>query len=71
MHWTSNIFEHSATTIGGFWVSLNYQILTSQKRYAQKTPGCATDNVNQMSQLTKCKNAINQSIYDRSIKNNF
>ena len=27
MHGTSNILEHSATTIGGFWVSLNYSVL--------------------------------------------
>ena len=26
MHWTSNIFGPSATTIGSFWVLLNYLI---------------------------------------------
>ena len=31
MHWISNIFGHSATTIGSFWVSLNYQILNFKK----------------------------------------
>ena len=49
MHWMSNIFWHSATTIGGWgeggWVSLNYPItkLTPRKRYAQKTSGCTID----------------------------
>ena len=32
MHWTSNIFGHSATTIDGFWVSLNYPILNFKKK---------------------------------------
>ena len=31
MHWTSNIFGHSATTIWGFCVSLNYPILDFKK----------------------------------------
>ena len=31
MHWTSNIFGHSAITIGSFWVSLNYPILNFKK----------------------------------------
>ena len=31
MHETSNIFGHSATTIAGFWVSLNYPILNFKK----------------------------------------
>ena len=36
MHWTSNIFGHSATTIGGFWVSLNYPILNFKKTVCPK-----------------------------------
>ena len=31
MHWTSNIFEHSVTTIGVFCTSLNYPILNFKK----------------------------------------
>ena len=31
MHWTSNIFRHSATTIGGFSVLLTYPILNFKK----------------------------------------
>ena len=31
MHWTSNIFEHSAITIGCFWVWLSYPILNFKK----------------------------------------
>ena len=31
MHWTLNISGHSATTIGSFWVSLNYPILNLKK----------------------------------------
>ena len=36
MHWTSNIFEHSAITIGVFWVSLNYPILNFKKKVCPK-----------------------------------
>ena len=36
MHWTSNIFRSSATTIGGFWVSLNYPILNFKKTVCPK-----------------------------------
>ena len=36
MHWTSNIFGHSATTIGVFWVSLNYPILNFKKMVCPK-----------------------------------
>ena len=36
MHWTSNIFGHSATTIRGFWVSLNYPILNFRKTVSPK-----------------------------------
>ena len=36
MHWTSNIFGPSATTIGGFWVSLNYLILNFKKMVCPK-----------------------------------
>ena len=32
MLWLSDIFGHSVTTIGGFWVSLNYPIPTFKKR---------------------------------------
>ena len=43
MHWTSNIFGHSATTIVTFQVSLNYPIVKLKKKwYAQKTSGCST-----------------------------
>ena len=41
----SNIFGPSATTIWGFWVSLNYPTLNlkkKKKRYAQKTSWCGT-----------------------------
>ena len=31
MHWTSNIFGHSVTTIEVFWASLNYSILNFKK----------------------------------------
>ena len=36
MHWTSNIFGHSATTIGVFWVSLNYPVLNFKKTVCPK-----------------------------------
>ena len=36
MHWTSNNFGHSGTTIGGFWVSLNYPILNFKKTVCPK-----------------------------------
>ena len=36
MHWKSNIFGHSVTTTGGFWVSLNYPILNSEKTLCPK-----------------------------------
>ena len=36
MHWISNIFGHSATTIGGFWVSLNYPIVNFKKTVCPK-----------------------------------
>ena len=36
MHWTSNIFGHSATIIGSFWVSLNYPILNFKKTVCPK-----------------------------------
>ena len=42
---SSNIFEPSATTIGGFGVSLNYLILNLRKRYSRKRSGYGTDNV--------------------------
>ena len=40
-----DIFEPTATTIGGFGVSLNYLILNLRKRYSRKTSGYGTDNV--------------------------
>ena len=36
MHSASNIFGHSATTIGDFWVSLNYPILNFKKTVCTK-----------------------------------
>ena len=36
MHWTSNIFGHPATTIRGFWASLNYPILNFKKTVCPK-----------------------------------
>ena len=36
MHWTSNIFGPSATTIGVFWVSLNYPTLNFKKTVCPK-----------------------------------
>ena len=36
IHWTSNIFGHSATIIGFFWVSLNYPILNFKKTVCPK-----------------------------------
>ena len=36
MHWTSDIFGHSATIIGGFGVSLNYPILNLKKTVCPK-----------------------------------
>ena len=36
IHWISNIFEHSATTIGGFCVPLNYPILNFKKTVCPK-----------------------------------
>ena len=36
MHWTSNIFGHSATIIGGFRVSLNCPILNFKKTVRPK-----------------------------------
>ena len=36
MHWTSNIFGHSATIIGVFLVSLNYPILNFKKKVCPK-----------------------------------
>ena len=36
MHWTSNIFWPSATTIVSFWVSLNYPILNFKKMVCPK-----------------------------------
>ena len=36
MHWTSNIFWHPVTTIGCFWVSLNYSILNFKKTVCPK-----------------------------------
>ena len=41
-HWTSNIFVHSATIIGGLGVSLNYPILNFKKTVFPKTYGCST-----------------------------
>ena len=35
-HWTSNIFVHSATIIGGLGVSLNYPILNFKKMVCPK-----------------------------------
>ena len=35
-HWTSNIFGHSATITGGFWVSLNYPMLNFKKTVRPK-----------------------------------
>ena len=35
-HWTSNIFVHSATIIGGLGVSLNYPILNLKKTVCPK-----------------------------------
>ena len=42
MHETSNIFGHSATTIGGLGVSLNYQIFNLKKTACPKTSECGT-----------------------------
>ena len=42
IHWTSNVFGHSARTIGVFWVSLNYPILNIKKTVYQKTSECGT-----------------------------
>ena len=36
MHWIPNIFRHSATTIWGFGVSVNYPILNFKKKVCQK-----------------------------------
>ena len=36
IHWTSNISGHSATIIGSFWVSLNYQIPNFKKKVCPK-----------------------------------
>ena len=36
MYWTLNIFGTLTTTIGGFWVSLNYPIVNLRKLYAPK-----------------------------------
>ena len=36
MHWTSNIFGHSVTTIGVYWASLNYPILNFKKMVSPK-----------------------------------
>ena len=36
MHWTSNFFGHSPATHGGFWVSLNYPILSFKKKVCPK-----------------------------------
>ena len=36
IHWTSNIFGHSVTTIGIFWVSRNYPILNFKKMVCSK-----------------------------------
>ena len=36
MHWISNIFEYTAKTTGGFWVSLNYPILNFKKKVCLK-----------------------------------
>ena len=36
IHWTSNIFGPSATTIGEFWVSLIYPILNIEKTVCPK-----------------------------------
>ena len=36
MHWALNIFGHLATTIRGFWVSLNYPILNFKKTVCPK-----------------------------------
>ena len=42
MHGTSNIFGHSAATIGGLGVSLNYPILNLKKMTYPKKSGCGT-----------------------------
>ena len=42
MHWTLDIFGHSATIIGGLGVSLNYPILNFKKTVFRKTYGCST-----------------------------
>ena len=42
MHGTSNIFGHSAATIGGLGVSLNYPILNLKKKVCPKMSGCST-----------------------------
>ena len=36
VHWTPNNFRNSATTIGGFWVSLNYPLLNFKKLVCPK-----------------------------------
>ena len=36
IHWISNLFEHSPTTIGGFGVSLEYPILNFKKTVCPK-----------------------------------
>ena len=36
MHWTSNIFGHSVTTIGLFWASLNYPVLNFKNMVCSK-----------------------------------
>ena len=39
---TSNIYGHSATTIGGLGISLNYPILDLKETACPKTSGCST-----------------------------
>ena len=63
MHWTSNIFEHSATIVGGFWVSLSYPILNFKKRYVQKTFGyCTVMHHNKQPIQNECRVSINEKL---------
>ena len=48
-------FGHSATNIGGFWVSINYPTLNWKKRYAQKMSWCITVNALFFSLFTFCQ----------------
>ena len=75
-HWTSNIFGHSATTTGGFSVSLNYPILNFKKTVCPKNVWmrhwCENKNLSNFLSLSGIGTRgvhIRSKIWSQSLKN--